>query len=137
MVEAKVVAPLPAQSSPVAQALLQQYERPDHVGLHELSGTVNRAVHMTLGSQMHDHTRLKARDDLAHVRRIGNVAALEGIAGSTATGGKGFEIPRKGRFAPTQDRRGRFAKRAATPRRTKKASPASHQKAFHHRSRPS
>ena len=58
---------------------LQQGEGADHVGAHEIARTVDRAVDVTFGRQMHDHVRVVRLKRVAHGGGIGDIGADQNV----------------------------------------------------------
>ena len=54
------------QAGPVLARRVQQGERANHVGLHEIRRPVDRAIDMALGGQMHHRVRRVGGEHLAH-----------------------------------------------------------------------
>ena len=90
------------QRAPIAQRRLQQREGSDHVGLDELAGAVDRAIDMAFGGKMHHGVRLIALEQLAHLRRVGDIGAHEGVARIVRHRRERIEIARIGELVDHQ-----------------------------------
>ena len=66
--------------APITQGLLQQGERADDVGLDELRRTVDRAVDMTFGSEIHHAMRLVRIEQAAQRWPVADVHLSKAIA---------------------------------------------------------
>ncbi len=65
----------------MTQRFLQQGEGPDDIGLDELGGTVDRAVDMALGGEIHHAVRRVRLEQPPQLGSIADVDAGEAIAG--------------------------------------------------------
>src|SRR5262245_21622630 len=80
MVKSKDLFLAGGEPPPIAQSCLQHRERANDIGLDKCSRTVDRAVYVAFGRQMHDDVRMESFHDVAHLAGIDNVSADEGIA---------------------------------------------------------
>ncbi len=115
------------QAAPVQQGLLQQDKGADDIGVDELTGAIDRAVHMAFRRQMHDRVGLETFEQGAQGRPIGDIDPLEGKAGMVRDRREGGEIARIGQFIDHADRMRRFGDQFAHQRRADKARAACNQ----------
>jgi len=71
--------PLLGQSAPVVARGLEQCECPHDIGLDELTGTVDRAVDVAFGGEVHHRIGLVLGQKRGHQRSIADVAMHEHV----------------------------------------------------------
>ena len=67
--------------NPVFARRLQHIKRAGDIGLDEIAGPVNRAVHMALGRQMHHHIGGMGGKDPVQGGAVPYIGLLKGIVG--------------------------------------------------------
>ena len=65
---------------PVVPCCLQKPETSEHVGLDEVFGAMDGAIHMRFGSEIDDGTRPVFSQELRHQRTVANIALHEHMA---------------------------------------------------------
>src|SRR5687767_12207178 len=117
MMEAKSLAAPSVQLVPISQSRLKQREGADHVRLHELSRTVDRAVDMAFRCEMHDHVRLVLGDRCLHLLSISDIDSHEAVAVTPGNGIEGIEIARIGELVNDENLMRRAGNQLAYDRR--------------------
>ena len=113
---------------PVGARFLEQGERAHHVGLHEISGTVDRAVHVALRGEIDDRDRLVLLQQPADQLAIADVAAHEEMARVSLQAGEVLRIAGVGQLVEIDDAsRSRLASQCMDKVRTDESGAARHQ----------
>jgi hypothetical protein len=79
--EAKFVASASQQSAPISQRRLKEQLSADDIGPNEFAGTIDGAIDMALGREVHDDVGLEIGQGGRYGACIANVALSKGIAG--------------------------------------------------------
>ena len=75
MVKAEMLGLARRQRAPITEGLLEQDERADDVGLHELRRTVDRTIDMTFRGQVQNHVGLKVGQRRSHLGCVSDIGA--------------------------------------------------------------
>jgi hypothetical protein len=105
---------------------LEQGVGPHNIGLDEFAGTVDRAVDMAFGGEIHHDVGPVFAKDIEHGAAIADVLAHEGIAGLPADRRKRGQIAGIGEFVDDDDRFSQFACDQTAHRRTDETGAACH-----------
>src|SRR5215470_4941219 len=92
MVKSKHLFPAGGEPLPIARSCLEQRECANDIGLDKCSRAVDRAVYVAFSRQMHDDVRMESFYDVAHLARIDNVSADEGIGPTVRKPRQRFQI---------------------------------------------
>ena len=84
-------------------ARVEQDARADDIRLKENLGRLNRAIHMRLRREVHDHIGFLTRKECIDRRAVGNVAAHKGELRGLPCLSKGRDIPRIGQSVIADD----------------------------------
>ena len=133
MVEAEAVRFGLGQRAPIGERLLQKHKRADDVGLHELGGSVDRAIDVAFRRQMQDHVRLEIVECFAHCRRVGDICANKLKAWMILDRRKRIEIAGIGELVDDKDVVLGSGKRMPNKGGADEPCPARHQKTLCHR----
>ncbi|MCY1454753.1 hypothetical protein D9M71_718420 [compost metagenome] len=80
MVEAECSLGISFQTAPVATSRLQQGIGANHIGLDELGRSIDGAIYMRLGSQMHHRSRAELGKYRVQSRSIANIHLVKAVA---------------------------------------------------------
>ena len=80
MMEAELLSLGTVKALPVFEAGLQKAIGAQDIGLHEGRGTVDRAIDVRLGGQMHEQIGLFAPQELRHRRPVTDIKMVEAVA---------------------------------------------------------
>ena len=116
----------------MAERFLQQHEGADDIGLQKLAGTVDRAIDMAFGREMHDHVGLEPLEGILHGRGIGDIGADELVARIVLDRRERGEIAGIGQFVDHQHIVIGVGDQMAHDRRADKARAAGDQETFCH-----
>lgn len=86
------------QLFPVAPRRLEEAESADDVGLDEGLGTVDGAINVTFGGEVHDGLRMVIFKETGHEFAVGDIAFDEGVAGMVDHLGQGVNVAGVGQF---------------------------------------
>ena len=75
----------------------------EDVGVDEVSGTIDRAVHMTLGGEMHDRIRRVFFKNRVNHDRVAEVGLDERVAGVIQAVTEGREVSGVSKFVEIDD----------------------------------
>lgn len=101
--EAEAIFGITFERSVVLEAGLQQVEGADDVGLDELARTVDAAIDVTLGSQVHNGIWLVVGDGLVDGGRVGDVDLGEAVTGIGFDVDEGREVAGVGQGVDVED----------------------------------
>ena len=88
---------------PVSARSFQEGEGPNDVGLDELGGSMDGAIHMGLSGKVHNGAGTVLSEELGNKFRISDIASNEDMAGIPLDGGKVLEIARVGELVEVDD----------------------------------
>ena len=81
----------------------QQAQRADHIGLDEVFGPVDGAVHMRLGGKVDDGAGLVLGQQLGNQIKVADIALHKSVAGIALQRGQVFKVARVGEFVEVDD----------------------------------
>ena len=95
---------------PMRTHRFEQAEGADDVGLNEVFGAMNGAVHMALGGEVDDRAGPVLGQQPGHQRTVADVALHEHMACIALQAGQVFQVARVGEFVEIDDGFGRLGK---------------------------
>ena len=104
MQKAKTRLGLALQTIPIGTHGLQQAESAHHIGLYEILGTMNGAVHMRLGRKVHHGAWLVLRQQLRQLCTVADIGLHKHMAGIALQAGQILQIACIGQFVDIDHR---------------------------------